>query len=83
MREFAQDPQVTIPDLGQWKGRAKIAILLLKDQSRRDHDLSMQGCKRSKGETGEGFSLPKTDGLDADIKITQYKRGYGRALPQP
>lgn len=34
----------------------------------------MKGYKRAKGETGEGVKLTKNEGVDADMKITGYKR---------
>lgn len=34
----------------------------------------MQGCKRARVETVEGTILSKTEGVDADMKTTAYKR---------
>lgn len=36
--------------------------------------LSMQGCKRTRGETGEGATLSETEVVDADMNKTAYKR---------
>lgn len=50
------------------------SIKHLKEKSRHDCDLSMQGCKSARGETREGSSLARTGGVDADTNITTYKR---------
>lgn len=42
----------------------------------------MKGCKRGKGETGEGKSLKKTEEEDADMKNTAYNRP-GDSTPKP
>lgn len=41
--EFEFDNNATVHALCQWKGRSKVPIKRLKDQARRDGDLSMQG----------------------------------------
>lgn len=42
--------------------------------------MSMKGCKRARGETGEGAALSRTEGVDADMKSTTYKRPGEPAL---
>lgn len=73
VRAFAVYNTTTLYVLNKWHGRSKLAIKLLKDQDRRDCNLSTQGCKRGRGETGEGSALDRTDGVDEDMKITTYK----------
>lgn len=46
----------------------KISIKRLKDQERRDCDLYMKVCKRSKEETGAGTVIIKKEGVDEDMK---------------
>lgn len=43
----------------------------------------MQGYKRAKVETGEGVALVKTEGVDADMNISQYRRGDDVTTKQP
>lgn len=80
--EYAVDPENTIPDLRFWKDREKVAFIRLKDQARSDCDLSMYGCRRAKGETGEEFLLSRMEGVDADMKINQYRRGEDGMVQQ-
>lgn len=61
-----------IREIWLYNGRSKVALESLKDQTRRNCDLYMQGWKRANGETGEGEVLKKTDGIDAEIKYTTY-----------
>lgn len=80
VREFPKDPRRAIQDLVQWKGRAQIPLRILKDQAKRDCELSIQGYKQAKGETGEGVAPVKMEGVDEDMNITPYRRG--EALPK-
>lgn len=51
--------------LGHFKYPSKVSMKLQLHQVSGDFDLSIQGCKTSKVETGEGTSLTRTGGLEA------------------
>lgn len=73
LRSFAFYNRSVIHEICHWHGRSKIDLKRLKDQDRREYYLSIQGCKRARGETGECATLSKTEGVYADMKNIAYK----------
>lgn len=74
LEAFCFDSWSVIEELFHSHGRSKIALKTIKDQTRRDCDQSIKGCKRARVETGEVEALSRTQGVDADMHCTTYKR---------